>query len=62
MHQKDAEGIANSVDPDQTAPRNWLGGRGGERGQGCYSISFLANLLIQINIFVGVSGCKIYRF
>ena len=24
MHPKDAEGIANSVDPDQTAPRSSL--------------------------------------
>ena len=25
MHPKDAEGIANSVDPDQTAPLVWSG-------------------------------------
>ena len=25
MHPKDAEGIANSVDPDQTAPVDWSG-------------------------------------
>ena len=25
MHPKDAEGIANSVDPDQTAPLVWPG-------------------------------------
>ena len=40
MHQKDAEGIANSVDPDQTAPLGAVWSGSALFAQSCLSENF----------------------